>query len=56
MGIEPAILRLGHPVLEVDPKYSKTKLCARVAQSVEHWSNKPTVAGSIPVMSIYNIF
>ena len=21
----------------------------RVAQSVEHWSNKPTVAGSIPV-------
>ena len=32
---------------------------ARVAQSVEHWSNKPTVAGSIPVMSnnyiIYNI-
>ena len=25
---------------------------ARVAQSVEHWSNKPTVAGSIPVMSI----
>ena len=27
--------------------------CARVAQLVEHWSNKPTVAGSIPVMSIY---
>ena len=25
---------------------------ARVAQSVEHWSNKPTVAGSIPVVSI----
>ena len=25
--------------------------CARVAQLVEHWSNKPTVAGSIPVMS-----
>ena len=24
---------------------------ARVAQSVEHWSNKPTVAGSIPVVS-----
>ena len=23
----------------------------RVAQSVEHWSNKPTVAGSIPVVS-----
>ena len=27
---------------------------ARVAQSVEHWSNKPTVAGSIPVVSIYD--
>ena len=27
--------------------------CARVAQLVEHWSNKPTVAGSIPVVSIY---
>ena len=27
---------------------------ARLAQSVEHWSNKPTVAGSIPVASIYN--
>ena len=26
--------------------------CARVAQLVEHWSNKPTVAGSIPVVSI----
>ena len=25
--------------------------CARVAQLVEHWSNKPTVAGSIPVVS-----
>ena len=25
---------------------------ARLAQSVEHWSNKPTVAGSIPVVSI----
>jgi hypothetical protein len=24
---------------------------ARLAQSVEHWSNKPTVAGSIPVVS-----
>ena len=24
---------------------------ARVAQLVEHWSNKPTVAGSIPVVS-----
>ena len=23
---------------------------------VEHWSNKPTVAGSIPVVSTYNIF
>ena len=29
---------------------------ARVAQSVEHWSNKPTVAGSIPVMSTINYF
>ena len=29
--------------------------CARVAQLVEHWSNKPTVAGSIPVVSIYFI-
>ena len=27
------------------------QLTARVAQSVEHWSNKPTVAGSIPVVS-----
>ncbi len=27
-------------------------LSARVAQLVEHWSNKPTVAGSIPVVSI----
>ena len=26
-------------------------LSARVAQLVEHWSNKPTVAGSIPVVS-----
>ena len=26
---------------------------ARVAQLVEHWSNKPTVAGSIPVVSNY---
>ena len=30
--------------------------CARVAQLVEHWSNKPTVAGSIPVVSIYFFF
>ena len=29
---------------------------ARVAQLVEHWSNKPTVAGSIPVVSIYFFF
>ncbi len=29
---------------------------ARVAQSVEHWSNKPTVAGSIPVVSSGNFF
>ena len=29
-------------------------LYAGVAQSVEHWSNKPTVAGSIPVVS--NLF
>ncbi len=28
---------------------------ARVAQLVEHWSNKPTVAGSIPVVSIGQI-
>ena len=30
--------------------------CARVAQLVEHWSNKPTVAGSIPVVSIWYFF
>ena len=30
---------------------SHSCLAARVAQSVEHWSNKPTVAGSIPVVS-----
>ena len=40
-----------------DPKWiripSRLRSClvARVAQSVEHWSNKPTVAGSIPVVS-----
>ena len=28
-------------------------IIARLAQSVEHWSNKPTVAGSIPVVSIH---
>ena len=32
------------------------QLTARVAQSVEHWSNKPTVAGSIPVVSTKIIF
>ncbi len=31
-------------------------MAARVAQLVEHWSNKPTVAGSIPVMSMLNVF
>ena len=31
--------------------HSVNIIYARVAQSVEHWSNKPTVAGSIPVVS-----
>jgi hypothetical protein len=25
----------------------------RIAQSVEHWSNKPTVAGSSPVLTLF---
>ena len=29
------------------------KMKARIAQSVEHWSNKPAVAGSIPASSIF---
>ncbi len=28
-------------------------ICGRVAQSVEQWSNKPPVAGSIPVMTMF---
>ena len=32
-------------------QHPRSCLVARVAQSVEHWSNKPTVAGSIPVVS-----
>ena len=31
---------------------NKIKKIGRVAQSVEQWSNKPPVAGSIPVMTI----
>ena len=30
----------------------KLRSIARVAQPVEHWSNKPQVEGSIPSMSI----
>ena len=31
--------------------FESHRMQARVAQLVEHWSNKPTVAGSIPVVS-----
>ena len=37
---------------EAKPGFSTQAVrCARLAQSVEHWSNKPAVAGSIPVVS-----
>ena len=31
-------------------------MIARVAQLVEHWSNKPRVAGSSPVVTIFFLY
>ena len=44
-------MQLHSGISGVDPVRSGSCGGARVAQSVEHWSNKPTVAGSIPVVS-----
>ena len=39
----------GRLLTDRSPVRARVGARGRVAQSVEHWSNKPTVAGSIPV-------
>ena len=46
-------LLIHHSSLRFIQPLHKQNKCGRLAQLVEHWSNKPRVAGSSPVVTIF---